>query len=179
LLCLPLLRFRNLPPQSARQAEFRAQPYTSNKGQQASSDSICSFKDLLSAKNRYSFQQFCHFFFAAIQSVRIRLSFFKTPANNGLSFAKTPRGLNLIHLTCYTTSLYVVDFQCALILAGHRRSEFGITSAQLKVRFRERGSAATLRKAFRSFAFFVRRQTLILVSCEQKETTRELTPPAA
>jgi hypothetical protein len=29
-----------------------------------------------------------------------------------LSFAKTPRQLNFIHVTCYTVALYVVDFKC-------------------------------------------------------------------
>ena len=31
-----------------------------------------------------------------------------------LSFAKTPRRPNFIHVTCYTDSLHVVDFKCAL-----------------------------------------------------------------
>jgi hypothetical protein len=30
-----------------------------------------------------------------------------------LSFAKTPRQPNFVHVTCYTASLYVVDFKCA------------------------------------------------------------------
>jgi hypothetical protein len=30
-----------------------------------------------------------------------------------LSFAKTPRQPNFIHVTCYTASLYVVEFKCA------------------------------------------------------------------
>jgi hypothetical protein len=30
-----------------------------------------------------------------------------------LSFAKTPRQLNFINVTCYNVSLYVVDFKCA------------------------------------------------------------------
>jgi hypothetical protein len=31
-----------------------------------------------------------------------------------LSLAKTPRRLNVIHVTCDTTSSYVIDFRCAL-----------------------------------------------------------------
>ena len=31
-----------------------------------------------------------------------------------LSFAKTPQQLNAIPVTCYMTSSYVIDFQCAL-----------------------------------------------------------------
>lgn len=30
-----------------------------------------------------------------------------------LSFAKTPHEAIFIHVTCYTTSLYVIDFICA------------------------------------------------------------------
>lgn len=30
-----------------------------------------------------------------------------------LSFAKTPHEAILIHVTCYTASLYVIDFTCA------------------------------------------------------------------
>jgi hypothetical protein len=34
--------------------------------------------------------------------------------SNGLRFVKTRQRLNILHLTCYTTSLYVIDFKCAL-----------------------------------------------------------------
>ena len=34
-------------------------------------------------------------------------------AGEKLSFAKTPRQLNFIDVTCYNVSLYVVDFKCA------------------------------------------------------------------
>jgi hypothetical protein len=33
---------------------------------------------------------------------------------NELSLAKTPRRLNVIHVTCETTSSYVIDYRCAL-----------------------------------------------------------------
>jgi hypothetical protein len=29
-----------------------------------------------------------------------------------MSFAKTPQQLNVIHVTCYTTSSYVIHFKC-------------------------------------------------------------------
>ena len=31
-----------------------------------------------------------------------------------LSLAKTPREAILVHVTCYTAALYVIDFTCAL-----------------------------------------------------------------
>jgi hypothetical protein len=31
-----------------------------------------------------------------------------------LSLAKTPRRLNVMHVTCDTTSSHVIDFKCAL-----------------------------------------------------------------
>ena len=34
--------------------------------------------------------------------------------NQDLSFAKTPHEAILVHVTCYTASLYVIDFTCAL-----------------------------------------------------------------
>jgi putative transposase len=37
-----------------------------------------------------------------------------------LSLAKTPRRLKPIHVTCDTTSSYVIDFKCAVILARDR-----------------------------------------------------------
>jgi hypothetical protein len=33
-------------------------------------------------------------------------------SGNEVSFAKTPRQPTFIHVTCYTASLYVVDFKC-------------------------------------------------------------------
>jgi hypothetical protein len=45
-----------------------------------------------------------------------------------LSFAKTPHQAILIRVTCYTTSLYVIDFTCALNFGDAQPEEKGCWS---------------------------------------------------
>jgi len=42
----------------------------------------------------------------------------------GLSLAKTPRRLNVIHVTCKTTSSYVSDSKCALVFGEGQREKY-------------------------------------------------------
>ena len=62
--------------------------------------------------------------------------------NRWLSLANTPRRLNGIHVTCDTTSSYVIDFKCALDFGegqGHDDEEIGDIYSKLKedVEFRQ------------------------------------------
>jgi hypothetical protein len=51
-----------------------------------------------------------------------------------LCFAKTPQRPNVMHVTCYTTSLYLIDFKCALNFGEGQvhPKKLGTTSVQLE-----------------------------------------------